>query len=176
MTGKFYGNTDLELISGNNEVQNIVQEVSDDPQQIMKVTSVKSNVITEPATPSIKATSTDLQALLKNLEIAYEEGNIDFIKPILANAPDLQDQTEKQLNDKLEMIFKITSERKMVLFDFGWTSDSDVLEGKGKFLSRYQLKGENKWLTREGIASVIAQKNNNKLKVTQLFLENQNIE
>jgi len=176
MTGKFYGNTDLELVSSNNQVQNIVQEATTNPQQIMKLTSVKSDVIIEPAKPSIKASSTALQALLKDLESAYEEGNIDVIKPILANAPDLQDQTEKQLNDKLETIFKITSERKMVLFDFNWTSVSGVIEGQGKFLSRYQLTGENKWLTREGIASVIVQRNNNKLNVTQLVLENQNIE
>ncbi len=176
MTGKFYGNSNLELVQTDIETQNIVQEVDPNLQQLMKVTTIKSNSVAEPKRPSIKATSTALQSLLKDLEIAYEDGNVDVIKPILANAPELKNQTEKQLNDKLETIFEITSERKMVLFDFNWKSVSGQLEGKGKFISRYQLVGEKKWLTREGTALVTAQKNNDTLKITQLVLENQDIE
>ena len=64
----------------------------------------------------------------------------------------------------------------MVLFDFNWTNISGALKGEGKFISRYQLVGENNWLTREGHALVSAQKVNKKLKITQLILENQTIE
>ncbi len=124
----------------------------------------------------MQATSTKLQTLLKELEGAYEEGNVDAIKPILANAPEIKSQTDKQINDKLETLFEITSERKMVLFDFNWTDVSGTLVGKGKFLSRYKLIGEKKWLTREGTASVSAKKHHNKLTITQLILENQSID
>ena len=64
----------------------------------------------------------------------------------------------------------------MLLFDFSWTDVSGELEGKGRFLSRYQLIGENEWLTREGTALVSAQKIKNNLKVTQFNLENQSID
>lgn len=174
-TGKFFGDSNIELISDKNDVENVVQETNSDAQQVMKVSAIKPDLIIEPAKPSIKATNTALQALLKDLEIAYEDGNVAVIKPILANAPELKDQTEQQLKDKLENIFEITSERKMVLFDFNWTSASGILEGNGKFISRYQLVGEKKWLTREGTASVVAERTNNKLKVTQLVLQNQDI-
>lgn len=177
MSGKFYGHSNIELTTNNNDQLNIVQQTSTDSQKLLKVTSVKQDVILETEQASIKASNSKLQGLLKDLEIAYEDGNVSKIKPILANAPDLKDQTEKQLNDKLETIFEITAERKMVLFDFNWTSSvPESIEGKGKFISRYQLVGEKKWLTREGTASVTAQKVNNELKITQLVLENQNIE
>ena len=176
MTGKLYDPANPELITKNKDDKNIVQNNEVDPQQLMKVTTLKTKISSAPAKPSIQASSTTVQSLLKELEVAYEEGNVGLIKPILANAPDIKDQTEKQLNDKLETIFQITSERKMVLFDFNWTNVSGKLEGKGKFLSRYQLLGENEWLTREGTALVSAQKINNKLKITQLILENQTID
>lgn len=172
MTGKFYDPANPELISANNMVQKNLLE----SQNLIKVTAVRSGITQENKIEAIQATSTKLQTLLKQLEGAYEEGNVDAIKPILANAPEIKSQTDKQINDKLETLFEITSERKMVLFDFNWTDVSGTLVGKGKFLSRYKLIGEKKWLTREGTASVSAKKHNNKLTITQLILENQTID
>ena len=172
MTGKFYDPANPELISANNVVQKNLLE----SQKLIKVTAVRSGITQENKIEAIQATSTKLQTLLKQLEGAYEEGNVDAIKPILANAPEIKSQTDKQINDKLETLFEITSERKMVLFDFNWTDVSGTLVGKGKFLSRYKLIGEKKWLTREGTASVSAKKHNNKLTITQLILENQTID
>lgn len=176
MTGKLYDPANPELITKNKDDKNIVQNEKVESQQLMKVTTLKTKISAAPTQPSIKATSTTVQSLLKELELAYEKGDVDVIKPILANAPDIQNQTEKQLNDKLETIFQITSERKMVLFDFKWTDVAGKLEGKGKFISRYQLIGESEWLTREGSALVTAEKIQNKLKITQLILENQTID
>ncbi len=172
MTGKLYDPANPELISANNVVQKNLLEA----QNLIKVTAVKSGITQENKSEAVQATSTKLQTLLKELEGAYEEGNVDAIKPILANAPEIKSQTDKQINDKLETLFEITSERKMVLFDFNWTDVSGTLVGKGKFLSRYKLIGEKKWLTREGTASVSAKKHNNKLTITQLILENQTID
>ena len=172
MAGKFYDPASPELIASNNAVQ--VDNI--ESQKFIKVTAVKSNQVLATQKDNIQATSTNLQMLLKDLESAYEEGDVDAIKPILANAPEIKDQSAKELNDKLETLFEITDERKMVLFDFNWKTVSGALEGKGKFLSRYKLVGETKWLTREGTATVSAEKINNKLKVTQLTLENQTID
>ena len=173
-TGKFFGNSNIELATKTLDTENAVQEAK--LQQLTKISTVSPNLTTAYEKPSIQASNSALQSLLKDLEIAYEDGNIEVIKPILANAPELKDQTAQQLEDKLENIFEITSERKMVLFDFNWTSTSEILEGNGKFISRYQLIGEKKWLTREGTASVSANQVNNTLKVTRLVLENQNID
>lgn len=173
MTGKFVSKPTAEFIGSSTDTINIVEEKSTDAKQVSMVNPAKAENVSK---PTITASSTALQSLLKEIEIAYENGNVDLIKPILANAPDLKDQTEKELNDKLVTIFEITTERKMVLFDFNWKSNAGILEGKGKFISRYQLVGEKKWLSREGIASVTAENIDNQLKVTQLILENQNIE
>lgn len=173
-TGKFFGNSNIELATKTLDTENAVQEAK--LQQLTKISTVSPNLTAAYEKPSIQASNSALQSLLKDLEIAYEDGNIEVIKPILANAPELKDQTAQQLEDKLENIFEITSERKMVLFDFNWTSTSEILEGNGKFISRYQLIGEKKWLTREGTASVSANQVNNTLKVTRLVLENQNID
>ena len=176
MAGKFYHPANPEITNKNKDNKNIVQSNSFASQKLMKVTALNTKINLAPAETSIRASSTAVQALLKELEVAYEKGDVDTIKPILANAPEIKEQTEKQLNDKLETIFQITRERKMVLFDFNWKTVSGKLEGKGKFLSRYQLIGEKKWLTREGTALVSAKKINNKLKITQLILENQTID
>ncbi len=182
MTGKLYDPANPELINAdNNNIINTIVDIASDndvieSQNIVKVIATTENKLKDDAY-SIKANSTKLQKLLKNLEIAYEEGIISIIKPILANAPDIKNQSEKEINDKLETLFEITSERKMVLFDFSWTStDTGTIQGKGKFLSRYKLMGERKWLTREGEATVSAKNINNNLKITQLILENQSID
>ena len=168
--GKLFDPTSPELVTNNDSIQ--VENT--EPQSFIKVIATKPPITPPPE--RILATSTRLQMLLKELETAYEDGNVDAIKPILANAPEIRDQSAKELNDKLETLFKITDERKMVLFDFNWTNVSGTLKGKGKFLSRYKLVGETKWLTREGIASISAKKDNIKLKVTQFILENQTID
>ena len=117
-------------------------------------------------------TDTELQFLLKNLETAYEKGVVALIKPILANTPEIKGQTDQELSDKLETLFEITSERKMLLFDFDWKNINGHLRGKGKFISRYHLVGEEKWLNREGIATITALQTGKQLKITQLELEN----
>jgi len=178
MTGKFYGNSNIQLSSKvtDTDIKNIVEESNLSTKQVSLLSKPNSNPEVERVKPTIKASKTALQSLLKDLENAYEDGNVDKIIPILANAPELKNQTKKQLNDKLETIFEITSDRKMVLFDFNWKSTNGSLQGEGKFISRYQLVGEKTWLTREGTARVSAEELNNKLKVTQLVLENQNID
>ena len=65
---------------------------------------------------------------------------------------------------------------KMVLFDFDWNNISGEILGKGRFLSRYHLKSEEKWLTREGIATITLLKDGNNLSINQLELENGSIE
>jgi len=121
------------------------------------------------------STENQLQSLLGNLETAYETGNVNKIKEILANAPEIKNQTEQQISKKLETLFEITSERKMLLYNFNWRSISGKMQGKGKFISRYQLTGEDQWLTREGSAYITAKQTNSELKVTHLELENQSI-
>ena len=166
MMGHFYDPAKPELITTKIEAQKI--GINDGQNQFMMaaLTSESDSEITD----------TKLQFLLRGLETAYEKGNVDTIKPILANAPEIKNQTDKEIREKLETLFQITSQRKMLLFDFDWKNNSDKLHGKGKFLSRYHLVGEEKWLTREGTASIIAQKVGNQLKVTHLELENQSIE
>ncbi len=128
------------------------------------------------STTETNITDTKLQILLRNLELAYEKGNVELIKPILANTPEIKGQTDQELSQKLKTLFEITSQRKMLLFDFDWKDVSGQLHGKGKFLSRYQLVGEERWLTREGTVLIKTQLTGNQLKVTQLELQNQSIE
>ncbi len=113
-----------------------------------------------------------LQQLLKSLELAYEKGDVKKIKPILANSPDIKSQSDQEINQKLNTLFEITKNRKMVLHGFEWNSVSNQIKAKGKFISRYQLVGEEKWLTREGVAKVIFESKENKLTITQVSLEN----
>lgn len=171
MAGKFYDPANPELIAANNVVQDNILV----PPKLVKISALNSNLNTD-SENKIQASNTQLQALLKKLESAYEKGNVDTIMPLLANAPEIKDQTEEQLHNKLETLFEITAERKMVLFDFNWTPVSGKIQGQGKFLSRYQLVGEKKWLTREGSANVLVESHDSKLKVTQLILANQNVD
>lgn len=173
MAGKLYGPSNSELIVAKEAVQ---QKIMVEEKNLIKVAAVKSNKPESNISNVINASNSDLQILIKDLELAYEKGNVEVIKPILANTPEIKSQTDKQLNDKLETLFEITNERKMLLFDFDWTSSSSGLKGQGKFLSRYKLTGETKWLTREGKALITANIINNKLKITQLKLENQSFE
>ncbi|KAG1694685.1 hypothetical protein GQR58_006685 [Nymphon striatum] len=124
---------------------------------------------------AVDISDANLQAMLSKLENAYEDGRVDIIKPILANAPEIKGQTDQQINDKLETLFEITNQRKMVLFNFDWSNISGQIQGKGKFLSRYHLEGEEKWLTREGTATITVIQDGRKLTVNQLELENQSI-
>ena len=119
-----------------------------------------------------------LQQLLHKLETAYEKGDVKQIKPILENAPEIRNQTDAEIKAKLETLFKITSDRKMLLFNVDWRYISNhQLRGQGKFLSRYLLMGEEQWLTREGNAILTADiSENRQLKITSLKLENKTIE
>lgn len=169
MAGKLYDPANPNLISINTTANNVVAQ-----KNISK--PIKSRNIQVIKATAVQTTSIQLQILLKDLETAYEEGNIDIIKPILANAPEIKHQTDKQLNEKLVNLFKITTERKMLLFNFNWTTVTRTLEGKGRFLSRYKLVGEKKWLIREGTALITAKSTNKKLKITQFMLKNKTVE
>jgi hypothetical protein len=172
MMGHFYDPANPELISLSTDISTRDRETSKTNNN--SVTPFRMAALSTNDNPGI--TDSKLQFLLRNLEIAYEKGNVALIKPILANTPAIKGQTDKELNDKLETLFEITSQRKMLLFDFNWENVSGELLGKGKFLSRYHLVGEEKWLTREGTATITALLTGNQLKVTQLELENQSIE
>jgi len=181
MVGKLSNKSNTELVISTNQESTILSGTKAKAQKIVQVTSLQSNLNTElkntEANKEIATvTNSAMQTLLKRLELAYEKGDVETIKPILANTPEIKDQTEKQLNEKLETLFEITSERKMVLFDFNWVNNSGVIQGEGKFISRYQLIGEENPLTREGNALVTAEKVDDKLKITQLLLENQYVE
>ncbi|MEB8433944.1 hypothetical protein OO007_17025 [Cocleimonas sp. KMM 6892] len=166
MVGHFYDPANPELITTN--IENPIQ----DPESIGQTNPIRKAAINT----AIEVSDSNLQSMLRKLESAYEDGRVDIIKPILANTPEIKNQTDQQLTDKLETLFEITSERKMVLFDFDWKNTSGEVQGKGKFLSRYHLKGEERWLTREGIATITLLKDGNKLSINQLELENSSIE
>ena len=168
LVGHLYDPANPELIAISTNIE-IPASVEQNVQNEFRVAA-----LTPSNNPDI--TDTQLQYLLKNLETAYEEGIVSLIKPILANTPEIKGQTEKELSDKLETLFEITTERKMLLFDFEWKDVGGQLEGTGKFISRYHLVGEEKWLSREGIATVTTQKTGNQLKITQLELENNAID
>ncbi|WP_299876150.1 hypothetical protein [uncultured Cocleimonas sp.] len=166
MVGHFYDPANPELITTS------IDDSSQDPESMEQVNPIRKAAISS----TVEVSDTNLQTMLRKLESAYEEGRVDIIKPILANTPEIKNQTDQQLNDKLETLFEITSERKMVLFDFDWSNVSGEVQGKGKFLSRYHLKGEERWLTREGIATITLLKDGNTLSINQLELENSSIE
>lgn len=121
------------------------------------------------------ATDPVFQDLLRNLETIYENGTVDKIKPILANMPETSNQSDAQLQAKLERLFKITQERKMLLYNFDWLSFSETVKGTGKFLSRYQIIGEEKWKTREGLATITAELVKGELRIISFKLENADI-
>lgn len=116
------------------------------------------------------------QNMLTNIEVAYEEGNATQIQGIL-NTPEIKQQPDNEVFAKLENLFQITSDRKMLLYNFEWKNISGQITGKGKFLSRYYLNGDNQWLTREGVASILAgQQPDNTFTITSLKLDNNNID
>jgi len=117
-----------------------------------------------------------LQGMLRDLEAYYENGNVEQIKPILANSPEIENQTDEQIQAKLETLFKITQERKMLLYDFEWLNVSGNIQGSGKFLSRYQMVGEKNWETRKGIAKITAQQQDQQLHIISFKLDNNTIE
>lgn len=164
MVGHFFDPASPELITTSIEKEPQTSEATE-PNPIRK--AAISN--------AVDISDANLQAMLSKLENAYEDGRVDIIKPILANAPEIKGQTDQQLNDKLETLFEITNQRKMVLFNFDWSNISGQIQGKGKFLSRYHLEGEEKWLTREGTATITVIQDGRKLTVNQLELENQSI-
>jgi len=112
-----------------------------------------------------------LHNLLASVEEAYEKGNVTKIQRIL-NTPEIKEQSEKEVFNKLKNLFEITSKRKMLLYDFEWKSLSGKIYGKGKFLSRYHLNAQDQWLTREGVASVQVSENDKELDITSLKLDN----
>ena len=121
--------------------------------------------------------TTHLEKLLHKLELAYENGDVAQIKPILENTPDLRDQTGAEISAKLVSLFKITNDRKMVLFNFSWNKISNRYQGEGKFISRYMMLGGDHWLTREGKALITAEiDTRNQLKITNLQLKDHTIE
>ncbi len=115
------------------------------------------------------------QELLRSIEVAYEKGNAMKIQTIL-NSPEIKQQSEKEVLAKLKNLFQITSDRKMLLYDFEWSNVSGQIEGKGKFLSRYHLNDNNQWLTREGLASILAIESDNIMNIKSLKLNNKNID
>ena len=116
-----------------------------------------------------------LQDILRDLEGYYENGAVEQIKPILANLPEISSQSDEQIQAKLETLFKITQERKMLFFDFDWLNISGTYKGSGKFLSRYQIIGEDIWKTRKGDASVTAKLVNGQMSIVSFKLENNDI-
>lgn len=117
-----------------------------------------------------------LQTILHDIENYYENGDVQRIKPILANTPEMQNQSDQEMQTKLEKLFKITQKRKMLLYDFSWQNISGEYRGVGKFISRYQLSNQKHWQTREGIAIVTAEEIKGNFSVTGLTLENNIIE
>ena len=124
---------------------------------------------------SIKSEQDKFQYMLATIEKAYETGDVVKIQTLL-NSPEIKQQSDKEVFAKLTNLFKITSDRKMLLYDFEWQNVSGQVSGKGKFLSRYLLKGENQWLTREGVASVVATESKKGLDINSLKLDNKNID
>ena len=115
--------------------------------------------------------------VVQKLEGYYEKGDVQKIKPILAQSPDIQNQTDEQIQSKLETLFRITQNRKMLFYDFNWQYISGNYIGNGKFLSRYQMVNDDDWKIRTGKAKILAtDKPQNTLKIIGIQLENGNIE
>ncbi len=116
-----------------------------------------------------------LQTLLSSIEVAYEKGDANKIQTLL-NSPEIKEQSDKDVFEKLKQLFQITSKRKMVLYNFEWKNIAGQISGKGKFLSRYHLNDQKQWLTREGVASIIASKTDKLLFIKSLKLDNKIID
>lgn len=117
-----------------------------------------------------------LQMMLRDIEKYYENGIVNRIKPILANTPEMRNQSDEDMQVKLETLFNITQKRKMLLYDFEWENVSGKIRGEGKFISRYQMTGQMSWQTRKGIAVVTAEETNDNFSVTGLKLDNNMID
>jgi len=165
MVGHFFDPANPELITTS------IEQTPQKSESTEQINPIRKAAISN----TVEFSDTNLQTMISKLENAYEEGRVDIIKPILANAPEIKGQTDQEINDKLETLFEITSERKMVLFNFEWKNISGQIQGKGKFLSRYHLEGEEKWLTREGTATITAIQDGKRLTINQLELENDSI-
>ncbi len=120
-----------------------------------------------------QVSASKMQVLLHELETAYEKGEVNKIKPILANAPEMQNQSDATLSAKLEALFKITRQRKMVLYDFNWQNIAGKIQGKGKFLSRFLLSGQDEWQTRTGVAIIKANIDHKQVTITRLDMQDQ---
>ena len=164
-----------ELIAAPQELIETIEEI---PTVNLNSQSPDFNIAKANFSGASKSETIDtiLQMILHDIETYYENGNVQRIKPILANTPEMQNQSDEQMQSKLENLFNITSQRKMLLYDFQWQNISGRYRGVGKFISRYQLRNQANWQTREGIAVVIAEETNASLSVTGLTLENNIIE
>lgn len=174
--GHLYDPANPELTISNNTTNSELNTPSQNSQDSLPAQESKFRMVSLSATDKQELNEIKLQKLVQSLESAYELGNVVQIKNILANSPEIVDQTDQQISQKLETLFEITSERKMLLYDFNWRNISGKMQGQGKFISRYQLKGEDQWLTREGNAHITAQQSGSQLEVTHLELQNQSIE
>ncbi len=156
-----------------------VQQTADTQQKDISVEQQNNQFTT--AKPALVANAAPIQDqfqyLLTSVEMAYEKGDATKIQTIL-NSPEIKQQSDKEVLAKLKDLFQITSDRKMLLYDFEWKNVSGQITGKGKFLSRYHLNDNNQWLTREGIASILAttSKSDKLISITSLKLDNKNID
>jgi curved DNA-binding protein CbpA len=149
------------------------------PYQLQNNLQVKPVTQPQPllaSTTNINDLEPHLEKLLHQLEESYELGKVENIEPILSNTPDISGQSTEQITAKLKSLFKITQERKMLLYGFSWKKVANTIQGEGKFLSRYQFTNENQWLTREGIAIIRAENKDKSLKIISLELNNNTIE
>lgn len=170
--GYLYEPATPELFSRNNtDILNNDND-SDNPQNIVADQFAMSNHAT---VVSIKSEQDEFQHVLTTIEAAYETGDAAKIQTIL-NTPEIKQQPDKEVFAKLKNLFKITSDRKMLLYDFEWQNISGQISGKGKFLSRYHLNSEDQWSTREGVASIIATESKSGLNIISLKLDNENID
>lgn len=137
--------------------------------QTQEISSINSDLASYKNVINGQVSEKSMQSLLQKLEHAYEEGNVKQITPILANDPEMRQKSNKELSSRLATLFKITEERKMVLYDFSWANVAGKIKGKGQFLSRYLLAGDDIWQTRTGLASITAEiDNNNKIHIRTL--------
>ncbi len=169
--GYFYKSNSPELFSQNTLApsKTIQKESFQEEQETHFLMAKHENIVTT------FSKLDQFQELLRDIEVAYEEGDAPKIQTIL-NSPEIKQQSDKEVLEKLKKLFQITSDRKMLLYNFEWSNVSGQIEGKGKFLSRYHLNGNNQWLTREGVASILAIESDNILNIKSLKLNNKNID
>ncbi len=166
--GYLYEPNNSELFSRNTEVGPKIQHAD---ISALKQDSAAVNQLSKASLSNANNDQQQFQVMLSDIESAYEKGNATKIQNIL-NSPEIKQQTNQEVFAKLEDLFEITSDRKMLLYNFEWKNISGQISGKGKFLSRYLLKGEDQWLTREGVASLLAKQADGKIDIQSLKLEN----